>query len=216
MNEIRDRWITPGPQPNGLQSSDDGLWVIDQVDNALYKLDYDDGSVIARLPTETEHSSGVTEGGGFLWIASTYTLDLVKIDYEGRTMARYDTPGTGVIEGNDRRSGAHGLQWLDDQTMWIAVPPARRLFLVDTRTMETRHSIPTPDARPHGIFVHEGALWCADTTMKLIHKLNPDTGDVLDQIEVPDPEAHGLTLHDGEIWLCCATTRRVCTISLPS
>ena len=52
--------------------------------------------------------------------------------------------------------------------------------------------------------------------MKLIHKLDPDTGKILDQIEVPDPEAHGLTLHDGEIWLCCATTRRVCTIPLPS
>ena len=37
-----------------------------------------------------------------------------------------------------------------------------------------------------------------------------------DQIEVPDPEVHGLTLHDGEIWLCCATTRRVCTIPLPT
>ena len=98
MTEIRDRWVTPGPQPNGLQASSGGLWVIDQVDNALYKLDYGDGSVIARLPTETEHSSGVTEGGGFLWVASTYTLDLVKVDYEGRTVARYDTPGTGVIE----------------------------------------------------------------------------------------------------------------------
>ena len=82
--------------------------------------------------------------------------------------------------------------------------------------METKHSIPTPGARPHGIFVHDGSLWCADTTMKLIHKLDPDTGKILDQIEVPDPEAHGLTLHDGEIWLCCATTRRVCTIPLPS
>ena len=67
MAEIQDRWITPGPQPNGLQAADDGLWVIDQTDNHLYKLSYEDGSVIADLPTETEHSSGVTEGGGFLW-----------------------------------------------------------------------------------------------------------------------------------------------------
>ena len=104
-------------------------------------------------------------------------------------MDRYETPGTGVIEGNDRRSGAHGLQWLDDQTMWVAVPPARRLFLVDTRTMETRHSIPTPGARPHGIFVHDGALWCADTTMKLHPQARPRHWQpILDQIEVPDPE----------------------------
>ncbi len=212
MSEIRDRWITPGPQPNGLQASADGLWVIDQTDNALYKLDYDDGAVIAKLPTETQRSSGVTEGGGFLWVASTYTLELVKTDYEGRTVGRYETP----VSGNDRRSGAHGLEWVDERNMWVAVPAARRLFLIDPRTMETKRSIPTPGPRPHGIFFRDGAVWCADTTMKLVHKLDADTGEVLDRIAVPDPEAHGLTLHDGEIWLCCAATRRVCTIRLPS
>ena len=73
MATVTDRWITQGPQPNGLQSSEDGLWVMDQTDNHLYKLSYDDGSVLARLPAEAEHSSGVTEGGGYLWVASTFT-----------------------------------------------------------------------------------------------------------------------------------------------
>ena len=35
-------WTHPGPQPNGLQADKDGLWVIDQGNNHLYKLDYND------------------------------------------------------------------------------------------------------------------------------------------------------------------------------
>jgi hypothetical protein len=69
LTEIIDRWVAPGPQPNGLQATPTGLWLIDQRDNHLYKLDYADGSVMERLPTDTDRPSGVTEGGGNMWVA---------------------------------------------------------------------------------------------------------------------------------------------------
>ena len=216
---VLDRWITPGPQPNGLQASGDGLWVMDQTDHHLYKLDYYDGSVLARLPTETRHSSGVTEGGGRLWVASTYTCELVEMDHEGGTIAKHDTPGKGVVAfgapGNTRVTGAHGMEWVDDGNMWVAVPPAQRVYLMDPATMEVRRSIPTPGDRPHGLFMDNGDMWLADTGMGKIHKLDPDSGEVLDEIDVPEPEVHGMTLRDGEIWFCCAESRRVCTVPLP-
>lgn len=52
--------------------------------------------------------------------------------------------------------------------------------------------------------------------MGRIYKFNPDDGNVLDEISVPDPEVHGMMLYDGEIWFCCASTRRVCKLTLPS
>ena len=130
MTEITDRWVTPGPQPNGIQAAEDGLWVIDQSDNHLYKLAYHDGSVLARLPTETDRSSGVTEGGGYVWVASTYTARIYKLNGDGTTVEHYDTPGAGVVESGDPArthvTGAHGLEWLDKSNMWIAVPPASK------------------------------------------------------------------------------------------
>jgi streptogramin lyase len=217
---VRDRWMAPGPQPNGLQAASDGLWLIDQVDNHLYKLGYEDGRVLAKLPTETDSSSGVTEGGGYVWVASTYSSELFKLDRDGRTVRRYDTPGKGVVKFGDPDgstvTGAHGMEWADGENMWVAVPPAEKVYLMDPATMSVRRSIPTPGVRPHGIFLHEGALWLADTQMRAVHKLDPDSGQVLDRIEVPDSEVHGMTLHDGEIWFCCAETCRVCTIPLPS
>ena len=220
MTQIEDRWIAPGPQPNGLQATADGLWLIDQRDNHLYKLAYDDGAVIQRYPTETDRSSGVTEGGGHVWVASTYSARLYKLNYDATTVEHYDTPGKGVVKFGNRDSsiitGAHGMEWVDDHNMWVAVPPATAIYLVDPSTMRVKRSIPTPGDRPHGIFLHEGSLWCADTQQGKIHRLDPETGDVLDQVDVPSPELHGMTVHEGEIWFCCAATRRVCTIPLPA
>ncbi len=219
MAQVHDMWVTPGPQPNGLQAADDGLWVIDQTDNHLYTLSWDDGSVIEDLPTETEHSSGVTEGGGMLWVASTYSCELFKLNRDGTTAERYDTPGKGVVVFGDpnrsRVTGAHGMEWVDDDNMWVAVPPAQKVFLMDPATMEVKRSIPTPGVRPHGLFMHEGEMWLGDTQMGKVHRLNPDNGDVLEEIDVPAPEVHGMTLHDDNIWFCCAVTRRVCTVPLP-
>ena len=73
------------------------MWLIDQHDNHLYKLDYADGSVLVRVPTESDHSSGVTQGGGYVWVASTFGSRIYKLNSDGTTVAHYDTPGKGVV-----------------------------------------------------------------------------------------------------------------------
>ena len=57
--KAEERWIHPGPQPNGLQAEKDCLWAIDQTDNHLYKLSYEDGSILEKMNTETVNPSGV-------------------------------------------------------------------------------------------------------------------------------------------------------------
>ena len=75
MTTAKDMFIHPGPQPNGLQASEDGLWVIDQVDNHIYKLDWEKGYVLERIPAEVAHSSGITLGGENIWISSTFDVE---------------------------------------------------------------------------------------------------------------------------------------------
>ena len=224
MTKIRDRFTHPGPQPNGLQASENGLWVIDQTDNHIYQLRWEDGSVIKRLPAEVAHSSGITLGPENIWISSTYGVDtagdagnpkIVKCDMNGNTLARYETPGASFNPIADQITGAHGLEWVDEENMWIAVPPSETIYLVDPRSMEVKHSIPSPGDRPHGIFQHGGYLWLGDTTLCIIHKIEPKTGQILDEINLPEPEIHGVTVHNDKIWFCCAETGRYCTVDLP-
>ena len=42
----------PGPKPNGLQATKDGLWVIDQGNNYAYLLDWKDGNTLKSFETE--------------------------------------------------------------------------------------------------------------------------------------------------------------------
>src|SRR5580700_2309269 len=46
---------SPGPKPNGLQATQDGLWIIDQgAGNRAYLVSYQDGKVLRGFDTETD------------------------------------------------------------------------------------------------------------------------------------------------------------------
>ena len=81
------------------------------------------GEVLFDVQTDTVHSSGITVGGGYVWIASTYEMRIAQLDAEtGRTIAKYSSPGSGVVAwresaGDAQETGAHGLEWRDDKTL---------------------------------------------------------------------------------------------------
>ncbi len=203
---VRLRWLTPGPQPNGLQAAPEGLWVIDQVDDAIYLLRYEDGAVLQRIPTRAKHSSGITvDEAGRIWVASTFTYELICYDREtGREVHALPTP-------EDPTAGAHGLEWRAG-TLWVNVPRTATIYQLDPETGRILHRIPAPGRRPHGMAWENGRLWCAETNKRALFLLDPADGRILDALGVPGPEPHGLTIWQGTLWLCDATTRQVFTL----
>ena len=213
---IEKLFLTPDPQPNGLQAAPDGLWVIDQRDNCVYKLDYRDGSVLLKLQTEASHASGITLGDGYIWVASTYDRRLLKLDPQtGATVAAYDTPGAGVVpwrhDEEAPRTGAHGLEWVDGR-LWVATPPSQTIYQMDPSTMTVVHSFPAPGPRPHGLAWEDGYLWCAETSTRSIHKMDPRDGRTVEVMEDVQPDPHGMTIYQGSLWFCDAESRQVCRI----
>lgn len=238
MVKSRVLWKTPGPQPNGLQAAPDGLWVIDQVDDRIYKLAYADGTVLLSLPTRAKHSSGITvdpEGG--VWVASTFGFELIRYDpWSGEAIAAFPTP-------EDQSVGAHGLEWRDD-ALWVNVPKTATVYRLDPRDGRILHKVPAPGNRPHGMAWEDGYLaaaevprdrasagelrrepgtlverprvWCAETNRRSICLLDPTTGSVVDEVAVEGPEPHGMTIWNGEFWLCDAATREVFVVDVPS
>src|SRR5215469_5469591 len=110
------RWKSPGDMPNGLQATPDGLWVIDQIDpNDVYLLAYEDGRTLLRFSTRAIHSSGITvDPAGHIWVASTFTYELICFDRNGTELVAYPTPPY------DRSGGAHGTEWRDGK-LWFSV-----------------------------------------------------------------------------------------------
>ncbi len=89
---------TPGPHPNGLQATEEGLWIIDGDDGRVFLVRYEDGRVLRDFETESVGPSGITFDGEAIWIASTYSREIIRADASnGKTMAKFFTPGAGVI-----------------------------------------------------------------------------------------------------------------------
>lgn len=209
---VQVKWYTPGPQPNGLQAVDEGVWVIDQKDLKVYLLDWQDGSVLKEFQTATNHSSGITWDGETLWIASTYPpIELFQYSVDGRELKRLPTPGA------NERSGAHGLEWIDDR-LWVTVPPSATTYQLDPTDGRVLKQFPAPGKRPHGVAWDGRLLWVAETSLRTItgYTLDGAAQRVLSlepgPAEGPDP--HGLTYHKGQLWYCDAATRLMATITL--
>ena len=211
---IEKTFTTPGPRPNGLQAAPDGLWVLDQGDSHVYKLSYSDGSALVKMKTDSDRGGGITLGGGFIWVTSTYDCSILKLDPRtGETVARFDTPGAGVVawsldDPNAVPTGGHGLEWVDGY-LWMANPPSQTLYQMDPSTHQVVKSFQTPGNRPHGLAWDDGHMWVSDTTMREIHKIEASTGKVTDTVKGVDPPPHGMTRYRGAFWCCDSETRTV-------
>lgn len=217
VGPVQKAFDSPGPKPNGLQATDEGLWIIDQGDNHAYLVDYDDGHTIRDLKTEADRSSGITFDGEAIWLASTYSRELVRSDaHTGATISKFFTPGAGVIyekagDSAGRSSplakpagprtagstavnsaprlgtGAHGLEWRDDR-LWVVVPPSRTVYRINPKTWVVEHQFAGVGNRPHGIGWEGKYLWCTDSNLNAFFKHDPESGEVLEKIQLADDD----------------------------
>ncbi len=214
---VEKRFKSPGPQPNGLQAAEDGLWCIDQVNLKVHLIDWASGNVLHEFDTETEHSSGITLGDGAVWVTSTFQLEVVKIDpVNGNTIARYPDPGAGLTSGREltgdtKKSGSHGIEWRDGK-VYVAGPPTQRVHVMDAYSWDEIGQFPTGGLRVHGIgWDPDGKLWVSDTSSGTVMLMDPGNGRVYDVFRIDEPdEVHGMTVREnGEIWYCDAGTQDI-------
>lgn len=221
--KVEKRFSSPGPQPNGLQGAPDGLWSIDQQNNKIYKQDYTTGEVLFEAQTDTVHSSGITLGGGFIWIASTYEAKIAKLDAEsGKTIEKYDSPGAGVVAWTEgtadaKRTGAHGLEWRNG-LLYVASPPSQRIHVMEADAWKEINSFAAPGLRVHGIaWNRDGRLWVSDTSSGVVNLMDPEGGRIFQVLRVEAPvEVHGMTAHNDVLWYCDATNRDIGRLILES
>ena len=157
--------------------------------------------------------SGITVGDGYLWIASTYENKIAQLDLAtGATIAKYDSPGSGVISFNEDQenpqfTGAHGLEWRGGK-LYVASPPSQMIHVIDPKNWQEEYAFRTPGLRVHGLaWATNGRLWAADTSAGTICLLDSTSGRVYDVARVEAPtEVHGMTIHEGVLWYCHDTT----------
>ena len=202
----------PGPKPNGLQATEEGLWVIDQGNNYAYLLDWESGSTIKSFETETDKSSGITvDDEGNLWVASTYNCKIYKIDSSsGTTIDIFESPGQGMNAPREheaekyQNTGDHGLEWREGN-LYVASPPSQYIHVMDPINWIEKSRTKVPGYRVHGVAWAEekDKIWVADTAMGVVSKIRLSDGRVYDAFRVPHPvQVHGMTIRDNVLWYC--------------
>ena len=203
--------VSPGPKPNGLQASKEGLWVIDQDDSRIHLLDWSNGKILKEIHTDTDRSSGITiDDEGNIWIASTYNCKIYKINKDsGKTLEIYDSPGAGInatreLIDDSEKTGDHGLEWKDGK-LYIASPPSQYIHEMDPKNWVELNRTKVPGFRVHGIAwaEEEGTMWAADTAMGVVSRIRLSDSRIYDVFRVPETvEVHGMTIKDNVLWYC--------------
>ncbi len=196
-----------GSQPNGLQATTEGLWIIDQaVGNKAYLVTYEAGKVLRSFETETDRSSGLTFEGGTLWIGSTYSREIVHCDaVTGKTINRYFTPGAGVIYkmGGDPPARSSPLAKMRERPPAKAPASGQNLDpsrvggfqagqLLGSRALGTG---------AHGQEWRDGKLWMAVPPSRMVYRLDPKEWIVEKSFPTAGNRPHGIGWEGKYLWV---------------
>ena len=202
----------PNPKPNGLQATDQGLWIIDQGPRSkAYLVDYAHGKTIREFETETTASSGITFDAEALWIGSTYSREIVRADAgTGKTLERHFTPGAGVIY------------------RFVGDPPQRSSPLAKTRrpaekegaSQDSRSALAgrgtaqvggfqmgevlggaAPGTGAHGQEWRDGRLWFAVPPSRSVYCVDPKTWVVQTMFPTAGNRPHGIGWEGTYLWV---------------
>jgi hypothetical protein len=192
IGKVETVFKTPGPHPNGLQATAEGLWIIDQQNNMAYLVSYSDGKVLRSFLTEADRASGITHDGQALWLASTYSRELIRTDPNtGKAISKHFTPGAGVI-----------YKMAGD-------PPARRSPLAHTVPHPPTPAPAKPATPPplntsgtgaHGLEWRAGKLWVAVPPSRTIYRIDPASWTVETKFATTANRPHGLGWEGRFLW----------------
>jgi len=199
---------SPEGHPNGLEATNEGLWIAEEVSERAYLVDWN-GKVLHKVDTESHNVSGIAVGGGYIWMACNGRGvgraprptdrpggEILQCDMKtGKTIKRYSPQWPG---------GIHGATWNEKtQTLWVTALGINALAEVDTKdNFRILREIPVSLGRAHGLDFEGDAIWCLFSSALQIQKLDMKTGKVLDVIQLSkeDPDPHGLCMHEGKIY----------------
>ncbi len=201
---------SPEGNPNGLEATEEGLWVGEQITDRAYLLDWETGRPLAKYETQSSNTSGIAAGGGFVFMGANGPAHLrprrphdvvkggriVKLDAKtGEHIQNYQTPDGG---------GLHGLLWAN-HFLWVTQFRPLKIVKADA-DLNTFHDFELPLSRPHGLGWDDGNIWCMFSNDYRALKFDIRTGKVLEavQLDRTDPDPHGMTFWNGALYYCDA------------
>jgi sugar lactone lactonase YvrE len=193
---------SPGPAPNGLQATREGLWVIDQgAGSKAYLVSYEGGKLLRSFETETDRSSGITFDGEALWIGSTYSREIVRCSATtGKALERHFTPGAGVIYKmtGDAPARSSPLAKSRPRPKPATPPPAGQVGGFQAGEVLGSKA---PGTGAHGQEWRDGKLWFAVPPSREVYRVDPKTWTVEIKFPAAGNRPHGIGWEGRYLWV---------------
>ena len=232
-DRVDRRWQTPQPCPAGIKATRDGIWLVDRETAKAYLMSFD-GQIKVEIETGTQRPAAIETDEAGLWIAGEDGRKMIRIvfgigesggtDYaRSSRQTEFDVPGAGPVKWGapgeyPETIGVRGLAWIRGE-LFLAVPPAAKIFVVTAQTGTVAREIPAPGVRPQGlVFDADGGLWCTDANSRSFFKLDAATGNVIKQHMLPfdQPQVNGkvitpqgLTIWQRMLYFCSPETGEI-------
>ncbi|HUA83266.1 MAG TPA: hypothetical protein VMB85_05365 [Bryobacteraceae bacterium] len=214
--EVEKLFKTPDRYPNALEAAPEGMWVGDQVSERVNVLDWKTGKSLIDFVAEAHNTSGLTLGGGYLWIgcngAGTAAAkrpfnrpfdrnygEIVQCDmHNGKQIKGYKTPW----------GSQHGVAYAPETDKLWAIAPGLKLALeLDPKdNLRMLKMFALDEDTPHGVEWYQGHLWVMAAAGRLLQKIDPENGKVLEiyKLGPNDPDPHGMCIKDDYAYYCDA------------
>lgn len=217
--------ILPAPSSAwGLAYEDGFLWVGEDGDGFIRKVDPADGTILGTIgtPYDTNHiafgaNHGVAWDGAAFWVAGDFGKDwLYRVDMAGTTLDSIPTPTDAV----------GGLAWDGTQLLVSSYFPnaGAAILVVDSSSGAVTDTIPVQGTQPYGVVFDGGtaSVWNSmddnDGDPERVWQLAVSDGAVLASFDSPAQSPKGVALGDGHLWLVANTIggagRRIYKIDL--
>ena len=220
MAKVFAAFRSPYAQPNGMQMTDEGLWVADQVTDRCALVEpeninrYGKTRVLRELDTESSNTSGMTYGDGALWLAANGPGAKYRpardTDFPSGATGKGD-PQTGATLDSWPRpheGGTHGIEFdnYEAGTMWLATGKTMSQVKMEDRSVI--REVEMPYGRSHGVVRVEDGLWIAFTNDLCLIKFDIDSNEEMVRIDVPEchPAPHGVSIYEGGFIYCDSST----------
>lgn len=201
--------IPVGEDPTGVAVGEDGdLWVINQGDSTVSRIDPDAGEVTSTKST-LGIPSGVAAGEGAVWITNGFggpsgSGEVVRVDLTDESVE------TAFSSGNAKAIVvAFGSIWLADADRDLVLrydPENLDADPIEIPTDEDANASAAPRSLSVGTGAAEG-IWVANELADTVLRIDPETSEVADRIQVESPTA---VAADGSgVWVTSELNDRV-------
>jgi sugar lactone lactonase YvrE len=227
-------FTAPGLSGNGMQCTEEGIWTIDVAGSRtntpgrckVYLSTYD-GKLVRELSPEGTGPSGigVDEDNRTIWIASTYSREIIRADAKtGTTIEKHFTPGAGVIfrrtTDTPPRPDTYGRTVRSGRgSEGEANPPATRRDSGEAQDERGRlggqatsdgsgvgrggaipgnPGPPAPGTGAHGIQTQGGKLWVAVPPARMIYRIDPVTWMIEHMFPTTGYRPHGIGIETAD------------------